>query len=57
MSADATMEALEAKVWDGERVNPAETAQLYQLPLEQLGSLAHRRRQLAKARGLTGASR
>ncbi len=54
MSADATMEALMAKVWDGERVNPAETAQLYQLPLEQLGSLAHRRRQLAKAEAYQG---
>ena len=43
-----------AKVWDGERVNPAETAQLYQLPLEQLGSLAHRRRQLAKAEAYQG---
>jgi len=48
------MEALMAKVWDGERVNPAETAQLYQLPLEQLGSLAHRRRQLAKAEAYQG---
>jgi cyclic dehypoxanthinyl futalosine synthase len=54
MSADATMEALMAKVWDGERVSPAETAQLYQLPLEQLGSLAHRRRQLAKAEAYQG---
>ncbi len=54
MSADATMEALMAKVWDGERVNLAETAQLYQLPLEQLGSLAHRRRQLAKAEAYQG---
>jgi len=43
-----------AKVWDGERVSPAETAQLYQLPLEQLGSLAHRRRQLAKAEAYQG---
>ena len=48
------MEALMAKVWDGERVSPAETAQLYQLPLEQLGSLAHRRRQLAKAEAYQG---
>jgi len=45
---------LMAKVWDGERVSPAETAQLYQLPLEQLGSLAHRRRQLAKAEAYQG---
>ena len=42
------------KVWDGQRMNAAETAQLYQLPLEVLGSLAHRRRELAKAEAYDG---
>ena len=43
------MDAVMEKVWEGQRMNAAETAQLYQLPLEVLGSLAHRRRELAKA--------
>ena len=42
------------KVWEGQRMNAAETAQLYQLPLEVLGSLAHRRRELAKAEAYDG---
>ena len=42
------------KVWEGQRMNAAETAQLYQLPLELLGSLAHRRRELAKAEAYDG---
>ena len=42
------------KVWEGQRMNAAETAQLYQLPLEVLGSLAHRRRELAKADAYEG---
>ena len=42
------------KVWEGQRMNAAETAQLYQLPLEVLGSLAHRRRELAKAEAYEG---
>ncbi len=42
------------KVWEGQRMDAAETAQLYQLPLEVLGSLAHRRRELAKAEAYDG---
>ena len=42
------------KVWEGQRMNAAETAQLYHLPLEVLGSLAHRRRELAKAEAYDG---
>ena len=42
------------KVWEGQRMNASETAQLYQLPLEVLGSLAHRRRELAKAEAYDG---
>jgi cyclic dehypoxanthinyl futalosine synthase len=37
------------KVWDGKRIDPAEALRLYHLPLEELGALADRRRQLAKA--------
>ena len=48
------MDAVIEKVWEGQRMNAAETAQLYQLPLEVLGSLAHRRRELAKAEAYDG---
>jgi cyclic dehypoxanthinyl futalosine synthase len=37
------------KVWEGRRVDAAEALQLYPLPLEELGLLAHRRRLLARA--------
>ena len=53
MKVDASMDAVMEKVWEGQRMNAAETAQLYQLPLELLGSLAHRRRELAKAEALS----
>ena len=42
------------KTWDGERISPAEARQLYGLPLETLGALAHRRRELAKANAFNG---
>jgi len=42
------------KVWEGERINPAEALRLYSLPLEELGALADRRRQLAKATAYNG---
>ena len=48
MIYDAALDALAQKVWDGERINSAEALRLYHLPLEELGSLADRRRQLAK---------
>ena len=54
MKVDASMDAVMKKVWEGQRMNAAETAQLYQLPLEVLGSLAHRRRELAKAEAYDG---
>ena len=54
MKFDASMDAVMEKVWEGQRMNAAETAQLYQLPLEVLGSLAHRRRELAKAEAYDG---
>jgi cyclic dehypoxanthinyl futalosine synthase len=54
MNCDAPLDELLQKVWDGGRINPSEAAQLYWLPLEQLGSLADRRRQLARASAYDG---
>src|SRR5271155_2073375 len=49
MIYDASMDSLLEKVWAGRRIGPAEALRLYGLPLEELGMLAHRRRQLARA--------
>ncbi|MFM8357992.1 MAG: CofH family radical SAM protein [Verrucomicrobiota bacterium] len=46
--ADAT-DALLQRVWDGHRITPDEGRALYRLPLEELGLLADRRRQLVRA--------
>jgi len=46
---DASLNDLLQKVWNGARINAAEALRLYKLPLEELGALADRRRQLAKA--------
>lgn len=46
---DASLDDLLQKVWDGQRINQAEALRLYHLPLEELGALADRRRQLARA--------
>lgn len=54
MIHDASLDALRQKVWDGGRINPAEALRLYHLPLEELGALADRRRQLARARAYAG---
>ncbi|HXR47867.1 MAG TPA: cyclic dehypoxanthinyl futalosine synthase [Candidatus Limnocylindrales bacterium] len=54
MIYDASLDELLQKVWDGQRINQAEARQLYHLPLEELGALADRRRQLAKARDFDG---
>ena len=45
---DASLDGLLEKVWNGERINQQEALRLYSLPLEELGALADRRRQLAK---------
>jgi cyclic dehypoxanthinyl futalosine synthase len=42
------------KAWDGARISTAEAAELYHLPLEELGALANRRRQLTKAKAYDG---
>ncbi|HUA37372.1 MAG TPA: cyclic dehypoxanthinyl futalosine synthase [Candidatus Sulfopaludibacter sp.] len=54
MIYDASLDELLQKVWDGQRINQAEALRLYHLPLEELGSLADRRRQLAKAGDFDG---
>jgi cyclic dehypoxanthinyl futalosine synthase len=46
---DASLDGLLQKVWDGQRISQTEALRLYHLPLEELGALADRRRQLAKA--------
>jgi cyclic dehypoxanthinyl futalosine synthase len=48
------LESLLQKVWDGNRIDGSEALRLYALPLEELGALAERRRQLAKADAYDG---
>jgi cyclic dehypoxanthinyl futalosine synthase len=45
---DASLDELLQRVWDGQRIDSLEARRLYALPLEELGALADRRRQLAK---------
>jgi cyclic dehypoxanthinyl futalosine synthase len=47
-SAQHNLDDLLQKVWDGHRINQTEALRLYHLPLEDLGALADRRRQLAR---------
>ena len=54
MIHDASLDDLLQKVWDGGRIGPSEALRLYRLPLEELGALADRRRQLAKASAYEG---
>jgi cyclic dehypoxanthinyl futalosine synthase len=51
---DASMDELLQKVWDGRRVTQAEALRLFHLPLEELGALADRRRQIARAAAYDG---
>jgi len=46
---DTSLDDLLQKVWDGERIDQEEARRLYALPLEELGLLADRRRQLLRA--------
>lgn len=54
MIYDASLDELLQKVWDGKRIDQAEALRLFVLPLEELGALADRRRQLAKAKAYNG---
>ncbi|HTV42567.1 MAG TPA: cyclic dehypoxanthinyl futalosine synthase [Candidatus Sulfotelmatobacter sp.] len=54
MIYDATLDDLLQKVWDGKRISQADALRLYRLPIEELGALADRRRQLAKASDFGG---
>jgi cyclic dehypoxanthinyl futalosine synthase len=49
-----TLDELQQRVWDGERIDKADALRLYDLPLEDLGVLADRRRELAKASAYDG---
>jgi cyclic dehypoxanthinyl futalosine synthase len=51
---DASLDDLLQAVWDGQRIDAAGARRLYGLPLEELGALADRRRQLAKAKAYGG---
>src|ERR1700759_3010982 len=50
IAADSVVE----KAWAGDRIDQAEALRLYTLPLEELGALADRRRQLKKADAYNG---
>ncbi len=54
MVYDASLDDLFQKVWVGERIDRADALRLSRLPLEQLGALADRRRELAKAQAYDG---
>lgn len=54
MIYDASLDELRQKVWNGDRIDQAEALRLYALPLEELGALADRRRQLIKAGAYDG---
>jgi cyclic dehypoxanthinyl futalosine synthase len=51
---DAALDDLLSRVWEGVRINQSEALRLYRLPLEELGALADRRRQLAKQEAYDG---
>ncbi len=48
MIYDASLDSLLQRVWVGDRISLQEARQLYRLPLEELGALADRRRQLLR---------
>src|SRR5512141_2136698 len=54
MIYDASLEELLQAVWNGQRIDPAQALRLYALPLEELGALADRRRQIARAAAFDG---
>lgn len=54
MIYDASLDELLQKVWDGGRIDIAEARRLYALPLEELGALADRRKELLRAKAHGG---
>jgi len=52
--SDSSLDDLSQKAWEGQRIDRSEALRLCRLPLEELGALAHRRRELAKARAYNG---
>ncbi len=54
MIYDVSLDDLLQKVWSGQRIDRAEARRLFSLPLAELGALADRRRQLAKAQAYAG---
>lgn len=54
MVYDSSLDDLLQKVWEGGRIDGAEALRLYPLPLEELGLLANRRRNLIKADSYNG---
>jgi len=50
-------DALTEKVFMGERISSEDALQLYSFPLEELGALAHARRDLVKAKSYNGRGR
>ncbi len=54
MTGQMPSDELLEKVWQGGRIDQTEALGLYNLPLEELGALANRRRQLARASAYGG---
>ncbi len=54
MTVERNLDDLKQKVWNGERISRHEARLLFDLPLEELGVLADRRRKLAKANAYSG---
>ncbi|RLT19840.1 MAG: radical SAM protein, partial [Planctomycetota bacterium] len=54
MVLDSSRDALLQRVWEGGRIDAQEALALYSLPLSELGTLADRRRRLARGRALAG---
>jgi cyclic dehypoxanthinyl futalosine synthase len=54
MTATFELDDIKQKAWDGGRITAEEARRLYDLPLAELGALAHRRRKLSKANDYEG---
>jgi cyclic dehypoxanthinyl futalosine synthase len=54
MIYDGSLDDLLNKVWSGGRIDQAEALRLYSLPLEELGALADRRRELTREKAYNG---